>query len=69
VKLRQKYTGREFEAHDTEALVRICSPYYVNEAIPMLCGVLARIIDHLELTPQQKLDIIDPYSDLEIEDD
>jgi hypothetical protein len=68
MKLRQRYTGREFEVRDTEELMRVCGPYYTDEAAPMLCGVLARIIDHLELTPQQKLDIVDPYSDLEIEE-
>jgi hypothetical protein len=67
MKLRQKYTGREFEANDTEDLVRICTPYSQEEAIIRLGQIIARILDRLELTPQQKLDIIDPYSDLDWE--
>jgi hypothetical protein len=69
MKLRQKYTGRTFKAGDTEELVRICMPYSKEEAIIRLGEIIARILDHLELTPQQKLDMIDPYSDLEIGDD
>jgi hypothetical protein len=65
MRLKSKYyNNRSHEVLTTKDLVDVCRP---SDSDPWTCALIARMIDTMNLTDQQKLDLIDPHSEWEIE--
>ena len=63
--LKHRYVNRVWEDACTEDLVRKC---LFNDDTRDVADIIARMLDAMPLTDQQKLDIIDPCSVWEISD-
>lgn len=63
MKLKSKYYNQSHEVLTTKGLIDFCRPY---DSDPWICELVARMIDTMNLTDQQKLDLISPHSEWEI---
>jgi hypothetical protein len=70
MKLKEKNSKRKLDA-ETEAFVSVAIyNYYDGESdrrVDLLAEMFGRLLDHMNLHDQQKLDIIEPYSDWELD--
>ena len=64
--LKQKYGNQVWECEGTEDLMRGCVSHETCNAVQDLSDIIARMLDAMPLTDQQRLDIIEPYSKWEI---
>jgi hypothetical protein len=73
MKLKQKRGTQTWDAQTVtflgNAISNVVSHENIDdyERIETLVGVVARLIDHMDLSDQQKLDIIEPYSNWELD--
>lgn len=63
---QKKYGNQVWECESTEDLMRVCVSHETDNAVRELSEIIARMLDAMPLTDQQKLDIIEPYSKWEI---
>jgi len=73
MKLKEKWGTRTWDTGTAELLVRsVITDHYDHEhsedrSIEYLAKMFGRLLDHMDLSDQQKLDIIEPYSDWELD--
>jgi hypothetical protein len=69
MKLKEKWGTRTWDTETVTFLGNVVSHENIDdyERIETLVGVVARLIDHMNLHDQQKLDIIEPYSNWELD--
>jgi hypothetical protein len=64
MRLKDKIANIRVEIDNTEHLINFCRS---SDSDLWTCELIARMIDAMGLTDQQKLDLIDPRSEWEIE--
>lgn len=59
---------REWEVGDTEQLISGLLPHEEEYKTFALAGIVARMLDAMKISDQQRLDIIYPYSGWEVKE-
>jgi hypothetical protein len=68
MKLKEKWGTRTWDTETVTFLGVVVGENIDDyERIETLVGVVARLIDHMNLHDQQRLDIIEPYSNWELD--